>query len=324
MRRPSRRQLRTLAVCLLLGAAFARPANSTVTAKYPLDVRLKVGETLRVAPGLTVGGAPRFEITPLLPTGLTLDPTSGVISGTATIASSTRDFVIQTVDATDGVATSTSMTLTIEPAQSSVNYLPAVLARVGEELRLTPGVIARPPATFTVSPSLPDGLELNRATGVIQGAPLKARTSRRYRVRMRDVSGTQNADFLLEVLPSLSGISTGAREVIYPVIIEGQPVAEPSPLPTFPSVQSGKALVAVVTRPAQTKNSFDPKSATVNELSPTRSPRRLLVIGAQRLGSAVRLRVLFPTDLRRPVWIDRSAVRLTVADRATWRTARLG
>ena len=292
-----------------------------VTANYPAAVSLKAGESLQVTPGLSPGGEPRFAITPSLPSGLVLDASTGVLSGTASRVSTPRPYVISVVDS-DGAVTFATMTLAVGPAASSVDYVPTVLARVGEELRLTPGVRARGAATFSISPALPAGLELNLATGVIDGAPTQSRASLRYRVRMRDLAGTHDAAFVLEVLPSLEGISTGAREVIYPVRIQSQPVPEPGSLPTFPAPSSGKALVGIVTRRARVRAAFDPKSATVRIVSPSEGPRRLLVVGAERLGRSVRLRVIVPTNLRRPVWIDRGAVRLITTDRAGWQRAR--
>ena len=100
-----------------------------------------------------------------LPTGLTLNPDTGVISGTPTTAATT----ILTISATNADGTGTqSLNLTVNPIQLSVNPA-AALAAVGQPFRYAITFISAP-ARFTAS-ALPAGLSFDSITGVVSGTP---------------------------------------------------------------------------------------------------------------------------------------------------------
>ena len=123
-----------------------------------------------------------------LPAGLTLS-IAGVISGTpTTVATSTF-----TVQAKDAVATTTSkslsITITIAPLGISTTSLPAGTTETfySQTLTATGGVT---PYTWTkTAGSLPVGLSINEATGVISGTSYAAGTSN-FTVQVKDAVGT--------------------------------------------------------------------------------------------------------------------------------------
>ena len=125
------------------------------------------------------GGVPpyTFSITAgSLPTGLSLNPTTGAITGTPTAAGSFT-FTAQVVDSTGTPAgtTSTSCTIVIAPAPPTLTC-PAATGTVGvaysSNLVAAGGV---PPYTFSITAgSLPTGLSLNPTTGAITGTPTAA------------------------------------------------------------------------------------------------------------------------------------------------------
>ena len=113
-----------------------------------------------------------------LPPGLTLNPSTGAITGTPTTPG-TFNFTAQVVDATgsaQGTVTS-NCSITISPApitlacaggtaQVGIAYSSALVASGGV-----------PPYTFSIiSGSLPPGLTLNASTGAITGTPTQAGT----------------------------------------------------------------------------------------------------------------------------------------------------
>lgn len=110
-----------------------------------------------------------------LPAGLTLGSSSGVLSGTPTTAGSST-FTVQVADSETSPATATqSYTVTVVPT-FAITTTNLSAANIGVSytgtLTATGGVA---PYTWAVTTgSLPAGLTLNSATGVISGTPTSA------------------------------------------------------------------------------------------------------------------------------------------------------
>jgi hypothetical protein len=153
-----------------------------------------------------VGGA--------LPSGLSMDPTTGVISGTVPIsaANTSYGFSVMVRDSI-GIGMSRSFTGII-PAGSAIlnfatNSIPAVAAGINYiyQVPVTGGLA---PYTFTInSGSLPAGLTLSPTTGIISGTPSlsSGSTSYSFTLRVSDNSGqTKNLAIVGNVNPNLFGL----------------------------------------------------------------------------------------------------------------------
>ncbi|CUU59674.1 conserved repeat domain-containing protein [Parafrankia irregularis] len=108
-----------------------------------------------------------------LPAGLTLNPSTGLLSGTPTTAG-TASFAVRVTDAFNQSATR-SLTLTIAaPPSLTFSSLPAAQAGVSysQQLTVTGGTA---PFTWAVSSgSLPPGITLDPSTGLLAGTPTTA------------------------------------------------------------------------------------------------------------------------------------------------------
>src|ERR1017187_3709252 len=143
---------------------------------------------------VATGGVPpyTFSITSgSLPTGLTLNPSTGAITGTPT-AAGTFTFTAQVVDSTGTAAgtTTANCSIVIAPAPSALTC-PTGTGQVGvaysSALVATGGL---PPYTFSItSGSLPTGLTLNPSTGAITGTPTAAGTFT-FTAQVVDSTGT--------------------------------------------------------------------------------------------------------------------------------------
>jgi len=131
--------------------------------------------------GVTGGVAPRTwgVISGGLPTGLFLNSQSGRITGTAT-ATGTFGFRVEVTDSTPGTPQSDTQDLSIKidppapPSITSPNSSSLPTGTVNQpypntQLTATNGTT---PYEWSVSPALPNGLEIDPTSGVISGTPL--------------------------------------------------------------------------------------------------------------------------------------------------------
>ena len=184
---------------------IATAAAPAITSNSPLP-----GGTVGVAYAQTLaatGGTPPYTWTVnggALPAGLTLNPATGQIGGIPTTAGSSN-FSIQVTDSQGLTATkSFSFSIAAALAITTSSPLPAgtVSAKYSQTLQATGGAA---PYTWAVSQgSLPVGLSLNRASGVVGGTPT-ASGAVQFTVQVTDARGaTATAPFMLTINAALT------------------------------------------------------------------------------------------------------------------------
>src|SRR6266481_6006474 len=125
-----------IAVALLMGACGGGGggggnAVEAMSAPHDLQYALgtgQVGSPYGPYPPIVSGTVTGYSVSPALPAGLTLDPTSGVISGTP-VAVSSGTYTVTASDAA-GAATA-ALTLVIQGPLTAVTYTSPVTATVG-------------------------------------------------------------------------------------------------------------------------------------------------------------------------------------------------
>ncbi len=176
---------------------------------------------------VATGGVPPYTfsiITGSLPAGLTLNPSTGAITGTPT-TSGTFNFTAQVVDSTGKAAGTTTANCSIVIAPPAISLACATsTGQVGvaysSALVATGGV---PPYTFSIiTGSLPAGLTLNPSTGAITGTPTTAGTFN-FTAKVVDstgsAAGTTTANCSIVIAPPAISLacatSTGQVGVAY-------------------------------------------------------------------------------------------------------------
>ncbi len=132
-------------------------------------------------------------ITPSLPAGLSISPTSCVISGTPTAVAPSATYA---VTATNGAGNSTpaNVTLAVNAGLPTLSYAGATgtAMYVGVPATITPTALVANGAAVTacsIAPTIPAGLAINPTTCVISGTPTASTASRSYTITATNAAG---------------------------------------------------------------------------------------------------------------------------------------
>jgi len=180
----------------------SNPATYTVSAPIMVNV-----------PNTTGGEPTQYGVTqgtPALPAGLTLNPTSGMISGTPSVASPAASYSITASNAFGSITT--ALTITVDPDDSqspTLAYSPStVVYTVGKTITpLTASNGVR--GSYSVNPPLPAGLSLNSSSGTISGTPATVTSTETYRV----TASTSAGNAVGEVSITVDGVAPWAQAI---------------------------------------------------------------------------------------------------------------
>jgi len=200
-----------IAVALLVvacggGGSGGVTAVDTVSRPQHLQYSLGTGEVglpFGPSPPSVSGTVTAYSVSPALPAGLTLDPTSGVISGTPLAGSPATTYVITASNAGGAATVAVSLLVLVPP---TLTYASPVTATMGAALPPLVPTLSGDADTFTVFPPLPAGLELDPATGIVSGTPSRARVAVTYVITGSNSGGASTtADLVLAVGPPSAG-----------------------------------------------------------------------------------------------------------------------
>ncbi len=157
------------------------------------------------SPTVTGGAVTSYTVSPALPAGLSLNATSGVITGTPTVASVAGDYVV-TASNSGGFKTITlkiSVKDNIKPSSIAYPSNPAIYQKDVEIAENIPTYTGGLPTEYTIEPSLPAGLEFDSATGTISGTPTAVSTKQSYWVEASNEYGVTAISITIAVSVSL-------------------------------------------------------------------------------------------------------------------------
>ncbi|MBV8037235.1 MAG: putative Ig domain-containing protein [Pelomonas sp.] len=215
------------------------PAVSASTAVASVTATTNVAVTPFTPVTAANGTAPyTYKVSPALPAGLTLNASTGVISGSALQGTPQTTYTITVTDAKAGTASSTftlSVIAPVTPLVVSVNSsAPTTLPKGVPVPPFTPvaGSGGTTPLSYAVSPALPAGLVMNSSTGVVSGTPTADAATRTYTVTVTDAAAkTASASFSLTVqtgqlaatavVPMVSVSPNAALTSVVPVMASG-------------------------------------------------------------------------------------------------------
>ncbi len=109
-----------------------------------------------------------FTVTPALPAGLSMDPTTGQITGTPTAASLATDYTV-TATFTGGKTDAEVVNIVVRNPYFDYTLSKYTFRATVAVDDVVANVYGESPVSFAVSPALPDGLALDSGTGTISG-----------------------------------------------------------------------------------------------------------------------------------------------------------
>jgi large repetitive protein len=159
-----------------------------------------------------------WMVNPALPSGLTLNTTTGVISGTPTVTQETTEYIIVASNPSGVVSATISITINLAaPTALSYSTTSCVYTRNEVITNNTPTVTGTV-TSWSVSPSLPAGLTLNTTTGVISGTPTATQSATNYTITATNSGGSTTATISITVnLAAPTALSYSTTSCVYTI-----------------------------------------------------------------------------------------------------------
>jgi len=205
------------------------------------------------APASSGGAVTAYSVSPALPAGLILSASTGILSGTPTAVAATGSYTVTASDSAGSTTATLSITVNDQPP-TALSYTTAA-AIYPQGVQIAPDIPANSGGTviaYSVSPSLPAGLNLSASTGIISGDPTAATAAAGYTVTAINSGGSATAVLNITVMapaPAAQQIPNVGQQITplapfdstFEPLIPGAAI-----LPKYPDWQVGQAVTTVV------------------------------------------------------------------------------
>ena len=151
-------------------------------------------------PSSSGGAVVSWAVSPSLPAGLSLDSSTGAISGTPTAITSVANYTVTATNA--GGSNSTTVSIVVnDVAPSSITYSPSSLSLTKDVTMsaVTPTSSGGTVVSWSISPTLPAGLSFSTTSGAISGTPTTITSSTSYTVTASNTGGSATAIVTIQV-----------------------------------------------------------------------------------------------------------------------------
>jgi hypothetical protein len=209
----------TTTIAIIVAAAVVAPTNFV----YPVEnISGKVGQAIATDTPTITGTVSIYAIGPALPAGLSLDNSTGAISGTPTAQSPQTTYEVTATNS----AGSAQAVVTVEidpivPAPTNLVYPQlAIVAIVGQAITADIPSVTGTVASWSVSPALPAGFNLDPSSGAITGTPTTVAAQATYTISAINAGGSTTANITIAVnQPSTSLLDLGHAAQIITILV---------------------------------------------------------------------------------------------------------
>ncbi len=199
---PSLYLLKPLSAILLLSLAIGCGSGSKPTSRvtppsnltYPqTTINATVGTAISTDTPTETGTITTYSVAPALPAGLSLNSTTGAISGTPTTATAQARYTVTASNAGGSVTASIQITVSLTVPTNLVYPQTTINATTGIAIAPDTPTVTGIVSGYSVYPALPVGLSLDTNTGVISGTPTTATAQASYTVTASNDGGSTAA-----------------------------------------------------------------------------------------------------------------------------------
>jgi Putative Ig domain len=155
-----------------------------------------------IAPDLptVTGTVTGYSVTPALPTGLSLDPTAGTISGTPSAAAAQANYIVTASNTSGNAKATLQISVAAIPPPSNLVYPQTMIdATVGTAIAPDTPTVTGTVAQYSISPALPAGLRLDTQAGTVSGTPTASAAQASYTITASNTTGNTTAQLTITV-----------------------------------------------------------------------------------------------------------------------------
>ncbi|WP_433967148.1 putative Ig domain-containing protein [Tunturiibacter gelidiferens] len=167
---------------------------------YPQPtIAATAGHAITTDTPTVTGAVTSYTVSPALPAGLSLNASTGAISGTPTTVTPQATYTITAANAAGSTTATVQIAVNPAPPTNLVYPQPTITAITGQAITTDTPTVTGTVTSYIVSPALPAGLGLNASTGAISGTPTTVTPQATYTITAANSAGSTTATVQIAV-----------------------------------------------------------------------------------------------------------------------------